>query len=178
MQKIKTVFEIEREGARRATNKVVESSQWVLDGEGIATVKFEGTACLIKDGILYKRYDAKKGKTPPVGFIPAQDADPVTGHWPGWIMVGDGPEDKYHRAASHQGLEDGTYELVGPKIQGNRYGLTGYELWKHGSKVVHVERTREAIIEWLESHHEEGLVFHHPDGRMAKIRRKDFGFVW
>ena len=24
----------------------------------------------------------------------------------------------------------------------------------------------------------EGIVWHHPDGRMAKIKRKDFGFDW
>ena len=24
----------------------------------------------------------------------------------------------------------------------------------------------------------EGIVWHHPDGRMVKIKRKDFGFKW
>lgn len=24
----------------------------------------------------------------------------------------------------------------------------------------------------------EGLVWHHPDGRMAKIKRRDFGLKW
>ena len=36
------------------------------------------TCGLVRDGRLYKRYDAKQGKTPPAGFEPAQDPDEVT----------------------------------------------------------------------------------------------------
>ena len=50
--------------------------------QGIATVKFDGSCCAIINDELYKRYDAKKGKQPPVGAIPCCDPDPVTGHWP------------------------------------------------------------------------------------------------
>lgn len=35
-----------------------------------------------------------------------------------------------------------------------------------------------SLLDWLTSHEEEGLVFHHPDGRLAKLRRKDFGIKW
>jgi hypothetical protein len=88
------------------------------------------------------------------------------------------PATKWHRQAFDADLPDGTYELVGPKVQSNRYGLDTHQLWRHGSVIVEVERTREALIEWLATHDEEGLVFHHPDGSMAKIRRKDFGLRW
>ncbi len=176
MKKMKTVFAIDR-ATHLATDVVQE--QWVIDGEGIATIKHDGTSCLVREGRLYRRFDAKKGKTPPEGFEPCEPAaDPVSGHWPGWVPVGDGPADKFHREAFSEGLADGTYELVGPKIQGNRYGLDHHALWAHGSVVVEVERTRDAIVQWLTEHDGEGLVFHHDDGRMTKVRRKDFGLRW
>lgn len=178
MKKIKTVFLIDRD-VKRATEVVQEG--WVIAGEGVATIKFDGTSSMIKDGLLYKRYDAKHGKTPPDGFIPAETAPDVnTGHWPGWLRVSDtAPEDKWHREAfAEGGFEDGTYELVGPKVQKNKYALAKHMLVKHGSVTVAVERTREALVRWLEENEHEGLVFHHPDGRMAKLRRKDFGLKW
>lgn len=178
MKKIKTVFVIGR-NTRRATEEVQE--HWVIDGEGTATIKVDGTSCLVKNGELYKRYDAKHGKTPPEGFVPAEEAPDVnTGHWPGWVKVSDAaPEDKWHREAFVAGnFEDGTYELVGPKVQGNKYGKTAHELVRHGSVVVEVARTRADLIKWLEDNHGEGIVFHHEDGRMAKLRRKDFGLRW
>jgi len=44
-----------------------------------------------------------------------------TGKEVGWVPAGDGPEDQWHREAFEPqlGLPDGTYELVGPSIQGN-----------------------------------------------------------
>ncbi len=177
MKKMKTVFVIDRT-TRRATEEV--QVQWVLDGEGVATIKHDGTSCMIEGGVLHARFDAKHGKTPPEGWVACEPApDPVTGHWPGWLPVGAGdPATKWHRQAFDADLPDGTYELVGPKVQSNRYGLDTHQLWRHGSVIVEVERTREALIEWLATHDEEGLVFHHPDGRMAKLRRKDFGIRW
>ncbi len=179
MRKIKTVFAIDRT-SHRATEEVQE--HWVVEGEGVATIKHDGTSCMIKQGRLYKRFDAKQGRQLPEGFEPCEVApDSVSGHWPGWIPVrDDDPSSKFHREAllRAEHLPDGTYELVGPKVQGNRYGLTGHELWRHGAVVVEVERTREGLLRWLEQNHEEGLVFHHSDGRMAKVRRKDFGIPW
>lgn len=178
MKKIKTVFVIDRV-LKRATEEVQEA--WVLEGKGVATIKFDGTSSMIENGILYKRYDAKNGKTPPEGFVPCEPAPDIhTGHWPGWIRVSDtAPEDKWHREAFADGsFADGTYELIGPKVQKDKYGKTRHELIRHGSVVVKVERTREAMVKWLEDNNHEGLVFHHEDGRLAKLRRKDFGIKW
>lgn len=64
--------------------------------------------------------------------------------------------------------------MVGPCVQNNVYNLTKHELWKHGSVAVNdVVRTFDGFKEWLLNNNCEGLVFHHPDGRMCKIRRKD-----
>jgi len=178
MKKMKTVFIIDRGNSSIAINEVMPGSEWVLKGEGIATVKMDGTSCLVRDGKLFKRYDAKPGRVPPVGFEACGEPDEITGHNPGWVPVLDAPENKHHLEAFRGEFADGTYELVGKRIQGNPYGLDGHELRRHGEVVVEVPRTFEGLREWLEVNMVEGLVFHHPDGRMAKIRRKDFNFKW
>jgi hypothetical protein len=34
----------------------------VLDGEGVATRKYDGTSCLVSAAKLFKRYEVKKGR--------------------------------------------------------------------------------------------------------------------
>ena len=95
MKKIPCVFQ-KNESGDRPINAVHQLCQWVLDGEGEATIKFDGTACAVIDGKLYARYDAKKGKTPPPNAIPCCEPDPVTGHHPHWIPCGPEPQSKWH----------------------------------------------------------------------------------
>lgn len=187
MKKIPTLFKRENSLPNNpAKNEVTPGCEWVLEGEGIATHKWDGTCCLVKDGILFKRYDAKQGKTPPDGFIPAQDPDPITGHWPGWLKVTAAKEDKYFMQGWHNSLAtlgnpvpDGTYELIGPKVNSNKDDATDHILVPHGDiNYPEFPRTFEAIKEFLETFKGEGVVFHHPDGRMCKIKRRDFGFKW
>lgn len=174
MKKVISLYQRNYDGDRLVRDEVVPGAEWVVDGEGIATRKFDGTCCMVRDGKLYKRYDAKQGKTPPVGFEPAQDADPVTGHWPGWIPVGDGPDDKWHRDAWKDGTPDGTYELCGPKIQGNPERFNIHVLIRHGDEQIDPPRTFDGLRNYLGERVIEGIVWHHPDGRMVKIKRKDF----
>lgn len=172
--------------------EVTPGCEWALLGEGAVTRKWDGTACMIKDGVLYKRYDAKKDrqtgnyKLPPAGAIPCDDPDPVTGHWPHWVAVGDEPESRWHREAIRE-CADGTYELCGPKINGNHEGFDRHVLIRHtGEKPLGVGtnawartcRRFDSIKLLLEALPWEGIVFHHPDGRMCKIRRRDFGLEW
>lgn len=188
MQKIISLFQRNYDGDHLVRNKVVPGAEWVINGEGIATRKWDGTCCMIKDGEFYKRYDAKKGKTPPEGFIPAQEPDPITGHWPGWLKVGDSKEDIWHREGFYNAkaiiepdeeLQDGTYELVGPKINGNRDGFDLHTMRLHGGLVVaDAPRTFEELKAWFAEQNIEGIVWHHPDGRMVKIKKKDFGYKW
>lgn len=106
--------------------------------------------------------------------------DPVTGHWPGWLPIGDGPDDKWHREAwegwaKYAPVPDGTYELCGPKVQGNPEGFDFHILVPHGSIVLDDDpRTFETIRDHLKDAGIEGIVWHHPDGRMVKIKRSDF----
>lgn len=186
MQKIISLFQRNYDGDRLVRDEVTPGAEWVVNGEGTATRKWDGTCCMIKDGVLFKRYDAKHGKTPPVGFMPAQEPDLVTGHWPGWVKVTDSKEDRYHREGFENSLQvygspmpDGTYELLGPKINGNRDSLTAHRLIAHG--VDHREDAPRSFFElktWFADKPIEGIVWHHPDGRMVKIKKKDFGYKW
>lgn len=162
------------------TETITPGCEWVLAGEGVASQKWDGTACAVIDGKLYKRYDAKSGKTPPAGAIPCDPSpDPVTGHWPHWVAPG--PHDKWHLEAwERQGpLADGTYELCGPKIGGNAERLTEHVLIRHGSGVLPpFTRNFNDLRVFLQDMVIEGIVFAHPDGRSCKIRRDDFGLTW
>lgn len=193
MKKIPSLFirEFENHIIRNITTQVTPGCEWVLNGEGIATEKFDGTCCLIQDGKLYKRYDAKKGKIPPKGAIPCQpEADPITGHWPHWVLVSkDKPEDKWYvKAYDYLGEQsmlydkyiiDGTYELCGPHFQGNPYNLERDLFFRHGEKVLKdVPRDFEGIKKYLEEHYIEGIVFHRGNGDMCKIKRTDFNLEW
>lgn len=184
MKKIISLFARNYDGDRLVRDEIVPGAEWVAAGEGFATIKLDGTSCLIRDGKLYKRYDAKRGKTPPAGFIPAQDPDPITGHHPGWLPVGDGLADQWHREAwetltTH---DNGTYELVGPKVQGNPYHLLHNYLWRHGDRVTGAPRDFARLREWLAAEEEEGIVWwrdlHNPDCDKVKIKRRDFGLPW
>lgn len=176
MRKIISLFQRNYEGDRLVRDEVVPGAEWVLAGEGVATRKWDGTCCMVRDGRLFKRYDAKRGKTPPLGFEPAQEPDHATGHWPGWLPVGDGPEDRWFREASLAGLADGTYELCGPKVQGNPEGFAAHTLVAHGyEQLPDAPRSFDALKSWFAERSIEGIVWHHPDGRMVKIKAKDFG---
>lgn len=177
MKKIISLFQRNYDGDRLVRDEVVPGAEWVIAGEGVATRKWDGTSCLVRDGKLYKRYDAKAGRTPPEGWEAAQDPDPVTGHWPGWLPVGEGKEDQWHREAWNSDLpRDDTYELCGPKIQGNPEGLDEHTLIRHGRYTLpEAPRDFDGLKAYLAEHDIEGIVWHHPDGRMVKIKAKDFG---
>lgn len=184
MQKIISLFQRDYNKDRLAIDKVMPGAEWVINGEGVATRKWDGTCCMIQDGIFYKRFDAKHGKTPPEGFMPAQDPDPVTGHWPGWMLVGEGPEDKWFREGFANSIGDtfiqsGTFELVGPRINGNRDGFEKHILIPHGEEIIaDAPRSFEALKTFFSTAQIEGFVWHHPDGRKVKIKKRDFGFKW
>lgn len=178
MKKIITLFQRNYETDKLVRNEIVTGAEWVVAGEGIATRKYDGTGCMIQDGKLFKRYEAKK--EPPADFIPAQERDVVTGHWVGWRpCYREEPSDKYHWEGfdALDKKEDGTYELLGPKIQGNPERLEKQILLKHADaeQFTDCSRNFEGIKAWLKDKDIEGIVFHHPDGRMVKIKKRDFG---
>lgn len=168
------------------TTEVQEGCEWVLEGEGIATRKYDGTCCLVIGNNIYKRFDYKKGRNLPEGAIPCQlEADSITGHFPHWVICSDtNPADKYHLIAFNaqkDNLYDGTYELCGEHFQSNIDKIVekGDILIKHGIDILeNVPRTFEGIKEYLKTHEIEGIVFHRQNGDLCKIKRSDFGFFW
>lgn len=185
MKKTKTLFirQFENNKIAKCLNEVEPECQWVLDGEGYATEKIDGTCCYIKDNVLYKRFDYKAGRKLPAGAIPCQEsADPITGHFPHWVKVDENnPSDKYHIEAfkKQDSFDDGTYELIGKHFQGNPYNLNTDVLEKHGVRILeNVPRTYEGIKDYLEKNYIEGIVFYRGNGEMCKIKRSDFGFKW
>lgn len=185
MKKMPCLFVRQFHGRDHATltEEVTPGCEWVLAGEGTASRKWDGTACMVRDGVLYKRLDCKRGKTPPPGAIPCQEPDPVTGHWPHWIKVDftDPANRWFAEAYDDKGdtrLEDGTYELIGPKINGNPERVERHTFRRHGDVLFDVPRTFTRIHLFLASFLIEGVVFAHPDGRMCKIRRDDYGLPW
>ena len=100
------------------------------------------------------------------------------------MPVGGGPDDRWHReawdnATLTQGepiLADGTYELCGPKVQGNPEHYEAHTLVRHGADVItDCPNTFTALREYLRARDIEGVVWRHKDGRMVKIKGKDFG---
>ena len=182
MKKVSTLFKKDPHNLGRVINEVNPENTWVMDGHAIATRKFDGTAASIIDGVLYKRYDVRKGKQPPLDAIPCQEPDALSGHWPHWMKCDRvRPEDKFFFEGFDNLPEkiDGTYELVGPKVQGNPEKFEKHMLVRHGSVTVEVPALDfYALRDWLamEANDIEGVVFHHKsDCRMCKIRKSDFG---
>ena len=187
MKKIPTLFERLYENHRVVgiTQNVTTGMEWVLSGEGEATIKVDGSCCAVINGELYKRYDAKKGKKAPSGAIPCCDPDPVTGHWPHWVKVDESnPGDKWfveafrnaHASCGH--LKDWTYEAIGPHFQGNPYNLSFDSLYPHGCHIVDVQRSFDGIKQYLSDHNIEGIVFWKDGEPRCKIKRSDFGIKW
>jgi len=179
MKKITTLFKKDPNDLGRVINEVDPENEWAFKF-GIPTRKFDGTACSIIDGELYKRFDLKEGRTLPPNAIPCQEADEITGHHPHWVKcdINDN-SNKWHFAAFDEleNKKDGTYELCGEKIQGNPEKIKGHKLIKHGSiKLPLFDDTFKYIKEYLNMWDIEGLVFYHEeDDRMCKIRKSDFG---
>ena len=187
MKKIPTLF-LRDSNNRQVYNEVTPGCEWVRRGLGIATIKYDGTACLIDHkGNLWRRYTYKPSADrdgPPPYFDPSTDFDPERGKQEGWLPVDESPSCKYHREAIGTSLnpEPGTYELVGPKINGNPERMDRHELIPHGNSEIgnaptDFERLKEALTQNKFYHSIEGIVWHHPDGRMAKIKLKDFGIT-
>lgn len=101
----------------------------------------------------------------------------------GWEPIERSPFARFHAEALRDGpayWPAGTYELVGPKVNGNPERAPGHRLIEHATaaKVDLPARTfdviRAAVLAARDGDGAEGIVFHHDDGRMAKIKARDF----
>ena len=184
MRKIPTVFVRDFEhDPRYVTRDVTPGCEWVLKGEGTPTRKYDGT-CVMWDGRhWWARREVKPGKTPPVGYIQVEH-DEETGKSVGWEPLERSAFAKWHAEAIRESDDQswphpwphGTYELLGPKINGNPEGYEAHVLLLHDAadEVADAPRDFDGLAAWLHSHPYEGIVWHHPDGRMAKLKARDF----
>ena len=194
MKKIPTLFKRLFEGGNIVSvlPETAEGLEYILTNEDVVpTVKWDGSCCALIGGKFYKRYDAKRGKTPPSGAIPCCGADPVTGHWPHWVEIKeDDPADRWFVEAflavfpsvpsrcEFTGV-DGTFEAIGPHFQGNPYKINRETRVRHGTHpITNLEMTYEGIKDYLKYAKIEGIVFWYHGEPVCKIKRTDFGFEW
>lgn len=177
MQKIPTIFRRDFSHTYRVLDEINPACQWVFEGQGKVYRKWQGMAALIKDSQYYKRVIVKKDQVTPTNFIVCT-IDDRSGKQFGWLSVDfENPQDQYYTAAYSSNIPNGTYELIGPKIHGNPELVDCHILVSHTSgEVTGLERTYKDIKYFLSVNNFEGLVFHN-NGRMAKIKKKDFGMV-
>jgi hypothetical protein len=177
----------------RVLPEVHPDCRWVLDGEGVPTRKYDGTCMLFDGEHWWARREVKKGKAAPANYR-LEEFDENTGKSVGWEPVEQSSFAKFHAQALTEEIGivdlDGvrapvagcTYELVGPKVNGNPENAPGHLLVRHGylaavdeEQLTTAPRTFDGLRAWLgERSAWEGIVWHHPDGRMAKLKGRDF----
>lgn len=189
MRKIPTLFQRDPDNRAHVLPDINPDSKWVLNGEGVATQKIDGTCVMLDaDGRWWARREVKPGKTPPPNYVPVQ-TDETTGKTMGWEPIEQSAFAKFHTEALREADENaedpwmpwpvGTYELIGPKINGNPERMDHHWLVAHANCValkvpdLTFEGIRETILR-LGQAGVEGIVWHHPDGRMAKLKARDF----
>lgn len=192
MRKIPTIFVRDWNGDRRyVTRDLHPDCAWVFAGEGIATRKYDGTCVMFDGDRWWARREVKKGKAAPPNFI-ALGADEETGKAMGWEPIEQSGFARFHAEALDDpyGIADvgeakpapgATYELVGPRINGNPERLERHLLVRHGytsavddQAMCAAARDYDGLAALLGERPEwEGIVWHHPDGRMAKLKRRD-----
>lgn len=183
MEKILTIFD--RGESFQVINQPRKGCEWVFAGEGQATEKLDGTNCrlTIRTGQVVR---VEKRRNP-------SKQQKLQGIVDGWYVDANefSKEDKWIfeavRGTNVHGWPDGEHsvEALGPNIQGNLLGLTKHLCVPFNLEIPTYEgvpRTFDEIKIFLDTldsrfspgHRAEGIVFHHPDGRRAKIKRKDF----
>jgi len=184
VNKIPTIFARDWDGnPRYVTREPNPECAWVFDGEGEATVKWDGICVMLDDkGEWWARREVKPGKLPPKWFRPV-GTDEETGKTMGWEPMDQNGFARWHAEAlnvSHR-LLPGTYELLGPKVNGNPDGFEAHVLMEHGwaplrlrEEAKRAPRDYDGLADWLAKWPNEGIVWHHADGRRAKIKRRDF----
>jgi hypothetical protein len=192
MKKIPTLY-VRDWTTHEITDEVTPGCEWVLRGEGRPTRKYDGTCMMLdSDGKWWARRIVKPHKTPPPNFQ-ALEIDWITGNTIGWEPVAQSPWFKaFTDTLEHNEYfwdevlvlegefsDVGTYELCGPKVNGNPDGYDHHVMIRHDR--VETIAAAESLIDdpknlvrWANAVlGAEGVVWHHPDGRRAKLKYKD-----
>jgi len=185
MRKIPTLFVRDPDDRRYVLDEITPGCEWVVAGQGVATRKYDGTCVMFDGARWWARREVKPGKPTPTNFA-AEETDDVTGKTVGWEPIGQSSFAKFHAEALTSPIGPyewtaGTYELVGPKINGNPEKRERHTLIRHETaeplRIPHPgdhDSMRDHCLIFYRDFGIEGVVFHHPDGRMAKIKARDF----
>lgn len=183
MQKIETLF-CRDPKTGLVVDQIREGLAWVRTSKRlIVRRKLDGIACMIDGGVLYKRVQVADGERTPITF--RQTArDVIRNISYGWVIVyPSDPENQYFSEAFNfletWEKKDGTYELIGPGINGNPEKRINRLLVNHkdAAQYKDVPLSFQGMKDWLAGKDIEGLVFTEGfTGQMAKIKLEDFGF--
>ena len=180
MKKIPTVYLRDETDRAHVTDEPNPDCLWVFAGEGVPTRKYDGVCTMFDGEHWWARREVKPDKTPPPGFQPEQ-RDEVTGKTVGWEPIGQSGFAKYHAEALHNDppefWQTGTYEMYGPRINGNPERAERHDLIPHGNAERLVDDfgvdSPMAMVRLSGALGWEGIVWHHKDGRMAKLKVRD-----
>lgn len=194
MRKIPTLFRRDPDQPALITREVHPDCEWVLEGLGTPTRKYDGTCMgyfqvvngvprlhggphLGEHGVWLARREVKRGQTAPEGFV-LEEADPVTGKAVGWVSAEQSPFHRYFcEALPRLGCSPyfGTYELCGPKVNGNPEHFAVHSLIRHhdAEKLKGVPLDFDELIAWLLRQTCEGIVWHGAFDHMAKLKVRD-----
>lgn len=185
MKKIPTVLVRDPNNRAKVLLEVTPGCEWVFLGEGVPTRKYDGT-CVMQDpdGAWWARREVKAGRPTPTGYL-SVGYDEVTGKTVGWEPIGQSSFHRFFEEAlwlagdpdNPTGVER-TFELCGPKINGDPERFGQHQLIEHSraepiadgnpadpEDAIRIVRDLPPGVE--------GIVWHHPDGRMAKLKVRD-----
>lgn len=187
MNKIPTIFKRNWEGDRKVINEYTDGVTADLLNQCVATEKVDGTnvRITVRNGMVV-RLEKRRNPT---------KLEKAKGIEDPWYVDADqyDPEDKWIydsvKNTDISNVPDGEFsaEAYGKNVQGNPLGMPGnqlmiFSLQDHVVIFGDVPTKYEELKKFLqqrrtvigESGTIEGIVWHHPDGRMYKIKAKDF----
>lgn len=212
MKKIPTLFIRDRKTGF-VIPEINPGTEWVLEGKYSAHKKYDGVCTglflAVKgevrvDGMVRSdevesldditevwmaRREVKQGHEFPEGFV-IEEFDNTTKKTFGWEPIDQSPFYKYWKEARTTLQDDhlGTYELCGPKINGNPEGYTRHVLLHHETtpllaninaielSELTVEEAYDALKETLAYMPVEGAVWHSHKHGMVKLKKRDFAY--
>lgn len=194
MRKIPTVFARTEDRRYVVTDQVTPGCEWVFDPHQAhlvtATRKLDGVCVFFRNGNWWTRRQVKSGQATPPSFVRV-DFDPVTETATGWEPAIQSAYAKHIKDAidsdfvitadSRDPERTDTFELVGPKVNGNPDHFEHHTLFSHHSPMLHLRPDQwrpggetSLLMVLARLHGWEGIVWHHQDGRMAKLKVRDY----
>ena len=147
------------DGNGRATPTISPGCEWITDWTAAATQKVDGIGIKIDGNTIWQRSNSQWQEIPATEDRLAQAL-------------------QRHKDVSGTAPSDGTYELIGPGINGNREMAVSYALVSHrDTRLANFPTDLPSIRTAMASLNIEGVVWHHIDGRMAQITMAQLGMA-